>query len=92
MSHHQGVVVQVPGLGDEGVGFRVHNGVLQDVDGPRHVGGKDVLRPPWQPVGFGQQSPWQQEVGGGDLTVQDVLSEDMSAGSQKQRSNQLLTA
>lgn len=57
MSHHQGVVVQVPGLGDEGVGFRIHDGVLQDVDGPRHVGGKEGLRPPWQWVGFGQQSP-----------------------------------
>lgn len=56
-SHHQCVVVQVPGLGDQRLCLRVHDGVLKDVDRPGHMGGEDALRPARQPVGFGQQSP-----------------------------------
>lgn len=54
VSHHQCVVVEVPGLGSECVCVRVHNGVFQYVDGPGHMVGKDTLRPAWQVVGFCQ--------------------------------------
>lgn len=54
---HQCVVVEVPGLYGQCVRVRVHNGVLQDVDGPGHVRREDALRPARQQVGLCQQSP-----------------------------------
>lgn len=62
-------MVQVPGLGDERVGLRVHDRIFQDVDRPSHVHGEDSLRPARQAVGLRQQSPGQQVVAGGDLAV-----------------------
>lgn len=56
VSHHQGVVIKVPGLGSECVCVRVHDGVLQDINCAGHVVGKDALRPSWEVVGFCEQS------------------------------------
>lgn len=73
-------MVEVPGVGGQAPVDRVHDGVLDDVDAPRHAGGEEALCPARQPVGLHQEAPGEEPVVRSHLAVHDVLCENMGAG------------
>lgn len=79
LHRHEGGVVQVPGVGGQASGDRVNDGVLHDVDGARHPGGKEALGPARQPIGLHQEASGEKPVVRRHLPVHDILRENMCA-------------